>query len=72
METRGMGINTMRYRARMIGGGLRVEPRTEGGTRVVCSFSVSDADTPEIPSQEAPRADVAPEDPARQPAVAEG
>jgi len=39
-EIRGMGINTMRYRARMIGADFAIERPDTGGTRVVCSCAV--------------------------------
>jgi len=35
-RTQGMGLRIMRYRAEVIGGTLKVEPRRGGGTRVVC------------------------------------
>jgi len=35
---RGMGIRIMKYRARMIGAELRVQPRPGGGTEVLCQF----------------------------------
>jgi len=34
----GIGLNTMDYRARAIGGSLAVRRRPEGGTAVVCAF----------------------------------
>jgi signal transduction histidine kinase len=37
-ERRGMGLNTMRYRARMIGGQFEIQPNTPSGTTVICSF----------------------------------
>jgi signal transduction histidine kinase len=37
-ERRGMGLNTMRYRARMIGGQFEIQPNTRSGTTVICSF----------------------------------
>jgi signal transduction histidine kinase len=37
-EKRGMGLNTMRYRARMIGGELEIQPNVPSGTTVICSF----------------------------------
>ncbi|EDY21209.1 integral membrane sensor signal transduction histidine kinase [Chthoniobacter flavus Ellin428] len=37
-SSRGMGLNIMQYRARMIDGQLEVAPRPEGGTIVTCSF----------------------------------
>jgi signal transduction histidine kinase len=37
-ERRGMGLNTMRYRARMIGGELEIQPNAPNGTTVICSF----------------------------------
>ena len=46
----GIGINTMRYRAKMIGGDLRVEPRDGGGTRVSCSGPLRSLRTLEAPS----------------------
>ncbi len=33
----GMGLLTMNHRAQMIGGTLKIEPRTGGGTQVICS-----------------------------------
>ena len=33
----GLGLKSMRYRARMIHGHLDVSPRTQGGTRIFCS-----------------------------------
>ncbi len=33
----GMGLLTMSHRAQMIGGTLKIEPRTGGGTQVICS-----------------------------------
>lgn len=35
---RGMGIRIMKYRARMIGAELQVQPRPGGGTEVSCRF----------------------------------
>ena len=35
----GMGLHIMRYRAEVIGGALRVEPNSRGGTRVVCTVA---------------------------------
>jgi signal transduction histidine kinase len=37
-EKKGMGLNTMSYRARMIGGELEIQPNTPSGTTVICSF----------------------------------
>jgi len=37
-ESRGMGLQIMRYRAGMIGASLDVQPDAEGGTIVICSF----------------------------------
>jgi signal transduction histidine kinase len=37
-EVGGMGMHTMQYRARSIGGELSVRPRESGGTIVECSF----------------------------------
>ena len=37
--SRGMGLNIMRYRARLAGGELRVEPAQDGGTMVCCKIS---------------------------------
>ncbi len=34
---RGMGMHTMRYRARMLGGDLSIDPAAGGGTTVRCS-----------------------------------
>jgi signal transduction histidine kinase len=38
-ERKGMGLNTMRYRARMLGGELEILPNTPSGTTVICSFT---------------------------------
>ena len=35
----GLGLRIMRYRAEVIGGALKVEPRPCGGTRVVCTVT---------------------------------
>jgi signal transduction histidine kinase len=43
----GMGLSIMQYRARMIGGQLKVAPRAEGGTIVACIFQQN---TPEEPA----------------------
>lgn len=37
----GIGLRTMKYRAEMIGGSLRVERRADRGTRVTCTFSLA-------------------------------
>jgi len=37
----GMGLGIMQYRARSLGGDLRVEPNPRGGTRVMCSCPLS-------------------------------
>ena len=37
-KDRGLGLNIMQYRARMIGGALDVQRAREGGTVVTCSF----------------------------------
>ncbi|WP_113961276.1 ATP-binding protein [Roseimicrobium gellanilyticum] len=34
----GMGLHTMTYRARLIGGELQIHPRESSGTEVVCTF----------------------------------
>jgi signal transduction histidine kinase len=39
----GLGLRSMRYRARMFDGTLTVEARTQGGTEVRCSFSAPSA-----------------------------
>jgi signal transduction histidine kinase len=36
----GMGLRTMRYRARAIGADLKIEPRLGGGTRVLCQIII--------------------------------
>ena len=36
--SRGVGLDTMQYRANVLGGGLSVEPRADGGTTVRCVF----------------------------------
>ena len=38
---RGMGLNIMRYRARMIGGVLEVQPSSPSGTIVACTIERS-------------------------------
>ena len=38
-KTGGMGLNTMRYRARVIGGALEIYPNTPSGTVVSCTLS---------------------------------
>ncbi len=38
-KTGGMGLNTMRYRARVIGGALEIYPNTPSGTVVSCTIS---------------------------------
>jgi signal transduction histidine kinase len=40
-EKSGMGLSIMRYRARMIGGALEIEPNTPTGTIVVCTIEKS-------------------------------
>ncbi len=37
-QGKGIGLHTMAYRARMIGGTLEVQTPPRGGTRVVCVF----------------------------------
>lgn len=37
----GMGLLTMNHRAQMMGGTLKIEPRTGGGTQVTCSVPAS-------------------------------
>ena len=37
-KRRGMGLNIMRYRARMISGELEIQPNAPSGTAVACSF----------------------------------
>ncbi|MBN1507772.1 MAG: PAS domain-containing protein [Sedimentisphaerales bacterium] len=39
-KSKGMGLQVMSYRAEMIGGTLRVQPREGGGTRVTCTFNL--------------------------------
>lgn len=68
----GMGIHTMRYRARMIGGDLRVEPAEQGGTRVVCNFPVDGPDAQQPAPEETLSADTTSEAPVPQAAVAQG
>lgn len=36
-ESEGIGLHTMAYRARMIGGTFSIESRKKGGTKVICS-----------------------------------
>jgi two-component system CheB/CheR fusion protein len=38
----GMGLRIMRYRARIIGAGLDVQPRDDGGTSVSCHYCADD------------------------------
>ena len=42
----GMGLKSMRYRARMLHGRLEVTPRKEGGTRVLCSWPFQSEPSP--------------------------
>lgn len=42
-DSEGIGMHTMAYRARLIGGSLAVRPRAGGGTVVCCSFPLSEA-----------------------------
>jgi PAS domain S-box-containing protein len=37
--TAGMGLQTMKYRAKLIGAGLEIAPSEGGGTRVVCTLN---------------------------------
>jgi two-component system CheB/CheR fusion protein len=37
-ERKGMGLSIMRYRARMIGGGLEIQPNSPTGTVVACTI----------------------------------
>ena len=39
---KGMGLNIMDYRARIIGGTLKITPRPQGGTVVTCFFPNND------------------------------
>lgn len=45
--TGGMGLNIMKYRARMIGATVAVRQTAEGGTLVVCSMDTQDSDPPD-------------------------
>jgi signal transduction histidine kinase len=38
VERRGMGLNTMRYRAHMVGGRLDIEPNVPSGAVVICTI----------------------------------
>ena len=49
-KTGGMGLNTMRYRARVVGGLLEIYPNTPTGTVVSCTVSDTPAATPISPS----------------------
>ncbi len=44
---RGMGLQIMNYRAKMIGGMLQVERRPQGGTAVTCQFHLDSVKTAE-------------------------
>lgn len=46
VPTGGMGLDIMRYRARIIGGELRIGPGPEGGTLVVCSVPLNGRNPP--------------------------
>jgi signal transduction histidine kinase len=39
-EDKGMGIQVMRHRARMIDGVLTMQPGPQGGTEVICIFAM--------------------------------
>lgn len=43
VEGQGMGVRVMRYRAGLIGGQLRIQPRPRGGTEVLCRVSKNPA-----------------------------
>jgi len=44
--SRGVGLRSMRYRARMIGARLDIAPREHGGTRVLCSRPLAIRESP--------------------------
>jgi two-component system CheB/CheR fusion protein len=49
-QGKGIGLHTMAYRARMIGGTLQVVTPPEGGTRVTCLFPLPEStDASEAP-----------------------
>jgi PAS domain S-box-containing protein len=45
-DARGMGIRIMRFRAKMIGGGIQIQPRAERGTEVLCRFACEPVPAP--------------------------
>ena len=45
VENAGMGLNIMRYRARMIGGALEIQPNTPTGAVVSCTIGAEAPDT---------------------------
>ncbi len=53
----GMGLNTMRYRARTLGGTLEIDANAPTGTVVACT--VHDAATPVVPAPPAPETNAA-------------
>lgn len=44
-ESDGIGMHTMAYRARLLGGTLEVRQRSRGGTEVTCTFPLPDSST---------------------------
>jgi len=44
VQTAGIGLRVMQFRASLIGGGLTVQRLPEGGTSVVCAIRVEDAE----------------------------
>lgn len=42
-DSGGIGLNTMHYRSRLIGGSLEVRRRSRGGTVVICTFPIAES-----------------------------
>lgn len=53
--THGLGMQTMRHRANLIGAQLTVESQSAGGVAVVCSLKHTRAAPPEAPETETPK-----------------
>jgi signal transduction histidine kinase len=53
-DGKGIGLQTMQYRARLIGGALEVRPGKSGGTSVVCRVLLGTSNPKKIESQKVP------------------